>query len=133
MLASGAFVIENPEKAGDANAINLTQMNLTRGPVKTASCQGRYQASQTVCAMEELRKPTIQPMITAFDCAACGSQNLGPFTAGIAVHFSGLRNLDKPHVYISTKLLVCLDCGIAQFIVPAAELRLFAKRDAAAA
>jgi hypothetical protein len=72
-------------------------------------------------------------MITALHCAACSSQNLGPFTAEIAVHFSGLKNLDRPHVYISPKLVVCLDCGIAQFMVPEAELRLLAKRDAAAA
>lgn len=53
--------------------------------------------------------------------------------AEIAVHFSGLENLDKPHVYISPELVVCLDCGISQFMVPEAELRLLAKRYAAAA
>ena len=33
-------------------------------------------------------------MITALHCAACGSQNLGPFTAEIAVHFSGLKDIE---------------------------------------
>ena len=72
-------------------------------------------------------------MIIALHCAACGSQNLGPFKAEIAVHFSGLENLDKPHLYIFPKLVVCLDCGIAQFMVSKAELRLLARLDAAAA
>jgi len=39
----------------------------------------------------------------------------------------GLRNLDKPHIYVCSELIVCLVCGAAQFSVPAPELRLLAK------
>jgi hypothetical protein len=56
-------------------------------------------------------------------CKSCGSENMGKFGGEIAVHFPGLKNIDKPHVYVSADLVVCLDCGIAQFAVPTAELR----------
>jgi hypothetical protein len=38
------------------------------------------------------------------------------------IHFSGLRNLDKPGVWAYPKLLVCLDCGFSRFTVPEAAL-----------
>jgi hypothetical protein len=65
-------------------------------------------------------------------CRSCGSENLDGFTAEIAIHFPGLRNLHKPIVWVFPNLVVCLDCGTAQFVVPEAELRLLVKRDAAA-
>jgi hypothetical protein len=43
------------------------------------------------------------------------------------------RNLDKPVVWVFPKVVVCLDCGTAEFAVPETELRLLAKGDAAAA
>jgi len=45
----------------------------------------------------------------------------------------GLKNLDKPTVFVFPELIVCLDCGTAEFVVPEAELRQLAKGDAAAA
>lgn len=47
----------------------------------------------------------------------------------IALHFPGLRSLDKPHVYVCSEVIVCLVCGAAQFSVPEAELLLLAKGD----
>jgi hypothetical protein len=38
------------------------------------------------------------------------------------IHFSGLKNLDKPGVWVFPKLLVCLDCGCSHFTVPEREL-----------
>jgi hypothetical protein len=43
------------------------------------------------------------------------------------IHFSGLKNLNKPGAWVFPKLLVCLDCGFSQFTVPVAELALLAK------
>ena len=71
-------------------------------------------------------------MKNATRCASCGSENVGKFGVEIAIHFSGLKNLDKPHVYVCAELVVCSDCGIAQFAIPEAELRLLTERDAAA-
>ena len=47
----------------------------------------------------------------------------------MAIHFPGLKNLDNPHVYVSTELAVCLDCGAAQFDVQEAERRLLRQGD----
>ena len=62
-------------------------------------------------------------------CASCGSENFQKFGGEIVIHFPGPENLDKPHVHVSAELAVCLDCGIAQFAVPEAELRMLGKRD----
>jgi len=40
----------------------------------------------------------------------------------MVIHFSGLKNLDKPGVWVFEKLLVCLNCGGSKFTVPAKEL-----------
>jgi hypothetical protein len=65
-------------------------------------------------------------------CKSCGSVNQSKLTAEIAIHFPGLENLDRPAVWVFPELVVCLDCGTAEFAVPEAELRQFAKGDAAA-
>src|SRR5882762_5081950 len=66
-------------------------------------------------------------------CKSCGSVNQSKFTAEMAIHFPGLQNIDKPVVWVFPELVVCLDCGTAQFAVPEAELRQLAKGYAAAA
>jgi len=65
-------------------------------------------------------------------CTSCGSANVGEFTGEIAIHFPGLKNIDKPAVWVFPKIAVCLDCGTARFVVPETELRLLAKGEAAA-
>jgi hypothetical protein len=66
-------------------------------------------------------------------CKSCGSGNQGKFTAEMALHFPGLKNIDRPVVWVFPELTVCLDCGTAEFVVPEAELRQLAKGDAATA
>ena len=66
-------------------------------------------------------------------CKSCGSLNQRKFDAETAIHFPGLKNIDKPAVFSFPKLVVCLDCGVAEFVVPEAELCVLAKDDAAAA
>ena len=55
-------------------------------------------------------------------CQLCGSGNETELAAEMIIHFSGLRNLDKPGVWVFSKLLVCLDCGCSHFTVPEREL-----------
>ena len=38
------------------------------------------------------------------------------------MHFPGLKNLDKPTVFVFPQLVVCMDCGFTQFVVPETEL-----------
>lgn len=66
-------------------------------------------------------------------CKTCGSDKQKKFTAEMAIHFLGLEALKKPIVWVFPELLVCLNCGNAEFAVPEIELRVLAKGDAAAA
>jgi hypothetical protein len=59
-------------------------------------------------------------------CKSCGSDKQNRFRAGIAIHFPGLKGLEKPHVMVFPELLVCLSCGNAEFDIPETELRLLA-------
>jgi hypothetical protein len=53
------------------------------------------------------------------------------FTAEIAIHSPGLKNIDMPVVWVFPELAVCVECGMAEFAVPEAELRLLAKGEGA--
>jgi len=66
-------------------------------------------------------------------CKACGSLNQSKFTAEVAIHFAELKNIDKPVVWVFPEVVVCLNCGTAEFAVPEAELRLLSKDNTAAA
>jgi hypothetical protein len=66
-------------------------------------------------------------------CTSCGSTNESKFTGEIAIHFTGLKDLNKPIVWVFPEIFVCLHCGEARFVVPEPELRLLAKGRAAGA
>ena len=65
-------------------------------------------------------------------CLSCGSVKQRKFTGEIGIHFPGLKSIDKPVAWVFPEIVVCLDCGTAEFAVPEAELRQLAKGDAAA-
>jgi len=60
-------------------------------------------------------------------CLLCGSGNEAELTGEIVIHFSGLKNLDKPGVWVFPKLFVCLDCGGSQFKIRERELAAVAE------
>jgi hypothetical protein len=64
-------------------------------------------------------------------CNSCGSANQKKFSAEMGIHFLGLKNIDKPVVWVFPEIVVCLDCGMAEFVVPEAELRQLQRGDAA--
>jgi hypothetical protein len=66
-------------------------------------------------------------------CKACGSVNLRKFIGEMGIRTPGLKGLEKPIVWVFPELVVCLDCGMAEFTAPEAELRVLAKGEAAAA
>ena len=66
-------------------------------------------------------------------CKSCGSDIQQQFNGEVAIHFPGLKGLDKPIVWVFPKLLVCLHCGVAEFPIPEDQLRALAKGGAAAA
>jgi len=66
-------------------------------------------------------------------CKSCGSVNQNKLNAEMGIHFPGLKNIDKSVVWVFPEVVICLDCGTADFVVPEAELRQLAKGDAAPA
>jgi hypothetical protein len=69
----------------------------------------------------------------ALTCKSCGSGRQRKFNGEIAVHYPGLEGLNKPIVWVFPNLLVCLNCGLAEFSIPDEELQGLAKDDLAAA
>ena len=51
-------------------------------------------------------------------CRSCVS-SLGAqtFSGEVALHFPGLDGMRRPIVWAFPKVLVCLDCGFAEFVV----------------
>ncbi len=64
-------------------------------------------------------------------CNSCGSINQKKYLAEVDIHFPGLRNAGKRPVLVFPELLVCLDCGRTEFMVPKAELDILTDRDTA--
>jgi hypothetical protein len=55
------------------------------------------------------------------------------FESETSIHFSRLKDINKRPVVVFAELLVCLNCGKAEFFVPEDKLALLAKSDAAQA
>ena len=51
-------------------------------------------------------------------CQRGESSNRAEFIGEMILHCLGLKNLDRPGVQVSPKLLVCLDCGFTRFTIP---------------
>ena len=60
-------------------------------------------------------------------CKRCDSENLNTFTGEVAIHFLGLKGLDKPIVWVFPQLVVCLKCGFTEFTIPERELSVLVK------
>jgi hypothetical protein len=63
-------------------------------------------------------------------CKSCKSENQSNFNGEIAIHFPGLKGLDKPIVWVFPKLVVCLDCSFTEFAIPETELRVLREEGA---
>jgi len=60
-------------------------------------------------------------------CKSCGSVNQSKISGEIGIRCPGLKNIDKSIVWVFPELIVCLDCGITEFVVPKDELRLLGR------
>lgn len=64
------------------------------------------------------------------DAESCASRTPCPlehkktFTGEVAIHFPGLQGLDKPIVWVFPEISICLDCGLAEFLVSEKELEV---------
>jgi uncharacterized Zn finger protein len=57
-------------------------------------------------------------------CPSCGSDSQTEFRAEMIIHFMGIKYLDNPGVFAFPTLLVCMECGHMDSIVPESELAL---------
>ncbi len=55
-------------------------------------------------------------------CKACQSRTQNPFRSEINIHLHAEIRPAMPSVLIFPELLVCLDCGFAEFSIPPADL-----------
>jgi hypothetical protein len=61
-------------------------------------------------------------------CFSCRSENVKAFTSEINIHFPGKANRTKS-LLAYPKLLVCLDCGLANVLLSEDELRNLRETD----
>jgi len=57
-------------------------------------------------------------MTSQQNCKSCSSEERQGFGGEVALHVHGLDGLNKPIVWVFPEILVCLNCGFAEFIVP---------------
>jgi hypothetical protein len=60
-------------------------------------------------------------------CKLCQSDNQSTFNSEMAIHFPGLKGLDKPIVWVFPKITVCLKCGFSELVVPDRELQILVR------
>jgi hypothetical protein len=60
-------------------------------------------------------------ILDAMPCKSCGSPSL--------CTFGGEADIDRPVVWVFPEIVVCLDCGIAYFLIPDAELQRLTESD----
>lgn len=56
-------------------------------------------------------------------CKKCGSVRQKALNAEMNLHFPGIEGLDKPTVWVFPEVVVCLNCGFAEFSIQKPELR----------
>jgi hypothetical protein len=55
-------------------------------------------------------------------CRACKSENLQKFEGELTASLPDPKGLSVPPVYVCQRVLVCLDCGFAELLIPSSEL-----------
>ncbi len=63
----------------------------------------------------------------------CASPNHRKYISEMGIRSPGLKHIDVAPVWVFPEVVVCFECGTAEFVVPEAELRQLAKGDTAAA
>ena len=62
-------------------------------------------------------------MVASVECASCSSKKQCKLNAELAFHIAGLQGLDKPIVWAFPEVLVCLNCGFAEFALADSPLK----------
>jgi hypothetical protein len=64
-------------------------------------------------------------------CRACKSENVQKFEGELTASLPDVKAVNVPPVYICQSVLICLDCGFAELMVPTTELHSLKKGKAA--
>jgi hypothetical protein len=78
-------------------------------------------------------QPSFGTGIIPVACKLCGSENQRSFNGEVGIHHPGREGLDKPLVFVFSVLVVCLNCGFAEFNVPEPQLQQLGKHAPATA
>lgn len=65
-------------------------------------------------------------------CRACRSDRVRELRGELTASYSSLQEVKVPPIYVSEGVIVCLDCGFAELVIPLAALQVLEKGDAAA-
>ena len=66
-------------------------------------------------------------------CKACASANLQKLSGELSASSPDVKGANLPPIYVCQDVVVCLDCGFAELVIPALELEQFKRRNAARA
>lgn len=66
-------------------------------------------------------------------CKMCASLNLQKLTGELSASFPDVMRANLPPLYVCKEVVVCLDCGFTELVIPAPELERLKKGKAASA
>ena len=58
-------------------------------------------------------------------CRVCNSENVRKVDGELTASMPDLKGLNVPPLYVCQSILICLDCGFAELVIPAAKLQSF--------
>ena len=64
-------------------------------------------------------------------CKVCNSENLQKLEGELTASLPGLKDLEVPPIYVCQNVLVCMECGFTELVIPTAELLSLKKAKAA--
>ena len=64
-------------------------------------------------------------------CKACNSENLQNLAGELTASLPNLKDLKVRPIYVCESVLVCLDCGFAELVIPPNELLTLKRAKAA--
>ena len=65
-------------------------------------------------------------------CRKCRSDKVRQLRGELTASCSSLQALKTPPIYVCEDVIVCLDCGFAELVIPLVALQVLQKGDAAA-
>jgi hypothetical protein len=60
-------------------------------------------------------------------CKRCTSENLQELEGELSASFPDIKHLNTQPIYVCQRVVVCLDCGLTELVIPPAELELLKK------